>query len=35
VATQSPYREMDVWVEDCWIDRVLTARECFGESNSA
>jgi hypothetical protein len=35
VATQSPCREVDVWVENCWIDRVLTAREFFGESNSA
>jgi hypothetical protein len=35
VATQSPCREVDVWVQDCWIDRVLTQRELLGESSSA
>jgi hypothetical protein len=26
VATQSPCREVDVWIQDCWIDQVLSMR---------
>lgn len=35
VVTQSPCRELDVWVQDCWIERVLTQGESFNEANSA
>ncbi|NLX55856.1 MAG: hypothetical protein GXY58_12135 [Planctomycetaceae bacterium] len=35
VATQAPCREMDVWVQNCWIDRVLTAHNNFGGINPA
>jgi len=27
VVTQSPCREVDVWVQACWIDRVLAEGE--------
>ena len=35
VATQSPCRELEVWVEDCWIDGVLTREERLMASSSS
>jgi hypothetical protein len=35
VITQSPCREVDVWVESRWIDRVLPEGELFSQSNPA
>jgi hypothetical protein len=35
VVTQAPCRELDVWVQACWIEHVLTEQECFQASNPA
>lgn len=30
ISTQSPYRQVDMWVDDCWIDRVFARRRAVG-----
>ncbi|MHB8866594.1 MAG: hypothetical protein ACYC6N_29900 [Pirellulaceae bacterium] len=32
ISTQSPYRQIDLWVEECWIDRVCAPRGAMGAS---
>ncbi len=34
VSTQSPCRQVDLWVEDQWIERVLEGRHVVGASSA-
>lgn len=34
ISTQSPYRQVDMWVEECWIDQVFQRRGVVGAAAS-
>jgi hypothetical protein len=34
VCTECPYREMDVWIQECWIESALDGADLCGASGA-